>query len=141
MLSLYAIFVIFRPLSRIGPQSELIIRESYLRRWYRWVDDFINKNGRMPSSLYEVSWSDRYGPAKVKTKTTYFSQSEIDELIDPNTFSREVEYFFAAHHNGWFIIELEPGEYWKHRLMIDQDGKIYELKEIKQEAESMTRDE
>lgn len=130
MLGLYATVVIFRPLSRITPQTELMIRKSYLKKWYRWVDNFINKNGRMPSSLYEVSWSDGYGPVKVKIGTSYFDEKEV--LIDPNTFFREVEYSFAAHHNGWFIIELEPGEYWKHRLMIDQDGIIYEVREAEQ---------
>jgi hypothetical protein len=36
---------------------------------------------------------------------------------------------------GWFICELRPGRVYKNMLMINQDGKIYEIREIQKNEE------
>jgi len=57
-------------------------------------------------------------------------------LTDPNRFVEIVEYGLFTSQRGWFIRELKPGRIYTKMLMIDQEGKIYEVKEVPKEKYS-----
>jgi hypothetical protein len=114
--------------------AERILRRGYLIKWSRQVEEFQAAKGSLPKSLYEAAWFRYYSPPKVKVQPwVYIGEPNLQALRDPNVFFQEVEYALIVYPKGWYVIELKPGKYWKHRLMIDQDGIIYEVIELKQE--------
>jgi len=128
----YILFLIPR-LNKLDKRSEREARILYLKQWSNQVEIYRDKEGRLPNSLFEAAWFDFLRPPRVKVKTGNLSFPRISELKDPNIFFNEIEYALIVYHDGWFIIELKPGLFGEYRLMIDQDRKLYELREIKQE--------
>ena len=129
------IMLLVSKLSVLDKWSERSIRETKLIRWVKRIEQFYSVNNRLPTSLYEATWFNDFPSVKFKVRISdeILNESEREKLRDPNIFQEETEYALLAYLKGWYVIELKPGKYWKKRLMIDQDGKIYELREIKQE--------
>jgi hypothetical protein len=129
---LIAIFLLLPKMSRLDWRSELIVRRTKLSGWAGQVKRFKNEKGKMPVSLYEASSTENTGPLWVKVRVGEDIYHRKDLLLgDSNRFFEEVEYALIAYRQGWFIMELKPGKYYQHRLMIDQAGKFWELREHK----------
>jgi len=118
---------------RITSKGERYMRQFKLEGWHKWINEFVQKNGRLPETLYEVIAIEGGGCPSFQVSPShnigYGAQQEL-LLRDPNQFYKIVEYRLATYENGWFVVELKPGKRFRHRLGIDQDGKTYELREI-----------
>jgi len=121
------------PLNTLTKKGEFLIRTAKLFDWYNRINYIYTKEKRVPSSLYEVSLYEDLGGIKYPKVDVYGGSDRQRELVlmkDPNLFFQEVEYTLAIYHNGWFVVETKPGAKYKHRLMIDQNGKIYQVREV-----------
>lgn len=120
------------PLGRITWRTELIVRKAKLGVWHEQIKLFMEEKGQIPNSLYEVCWFYGQVPSYIKVAVPQdFDYGREGELLeDPNRFFQEVEYVFASHKYGWLIMELKPGARYRHRLAVDEDGTIYQLRQI-----------
>lgn len=132
-LVIVVVLALFTPaLDSITGRTELTVREAKLLFWHNRTKLFMEEKGQKPNSLYEVSWFDGRGPSyiKVAVPQDFDYRREGELLDDPNRFFQEVEYVFASHKYGWLIMELKPGARYRHRLTVDEDGTIYQLRQI-----------
>jgi hypothetical protein len=56
---------------------------------------------------------------------------EIEKMKDKKYFADKVEYTFFVNEYSWIIMERNPGKYWKRRLMIDNTGQVFEIRNVK----------
>jgi len=56
---------------------------------------------------------------------------DLEEKVrNPQIFFEEVEYALFINQQKWFVLELKSGMFDNYRLMVDQDGKVFEIREI-----------
>ena len=128
----YYILFVLPNINRLDDSvCDRIIRQVYLVKWCRIIEGFQADTGRLPKSLYEAAWYKGSVPPIVIGQGS-IRDPEFQTLRDPNVFFQEVEHALLVYPKGWYVIELKPGKYLKHRLMMDQDLKLYELKELNQ---------
>lgn len=127
-------------LGRITPEMAMRMRCRALTGWYERVRPYMSKNNQKSLSLIEVCKAE-YGKNQQIFPYVGLSEEFPDEWVlhwkscvnDPNLFKKEVPYGLFQSTEGWLIRELVPGKLYKKMLMIDQDGKIHELREIPKE--------
>lgn len=115
-------------------KQEIVYRSKNLQGWYGGVKLFIQKNNRVPNSLYEV-YRDRAKEGDVNSFVASlgakFFKDDVQNLPDdPNQFDESVRSGLFSDRYGWVIRELEHGTVYPGMLMIDQDGNIYQVQEI-----------
>jgi hypothetical protein len=125
---------------RVTPRMAKEIRCGLLTEWYKNVNTYISEKNQIPSSLFEVCQAaHRKGqwpfPSQgILANDEFPNEYTLELLKDPNQFNKEVPYEFFVDSNSWFIKEQRPGKVYKNMLMIDQNGKIFEIqKTLKQE--------
>jgi hypothetical protein len=123
---------------RITPATAMRVRCGALTGWHKYVKLYIEENNLLPNSLFEVSEDanskgNRPIPAYLTISNDGFQCPAELTIIDPNLFEKEVPYGLFTGSKRWFIRELKAGRLYKNMLMIDQDGKIYEIREIPKE--------
>jgi hypothetical protein len=70
-------------------------------------------------------------PPQIVVANDGFLESYPSDLAnEPNLFNKEIPFGLFKGSSGWFIRELRPGKVYKKMLMIDQDGRIYEINEV-----------
>lgn len=125
-------------LNWIKLKEETAYRSNNLRAWYGGVKLFIQKNNRLPNSLYEV-YRDRIkeGDANmsfVVSLVAKLSEEDVQNMPDdPQQFEERVKYGLFSDRYGWVIRELERKTVYPRMLMIDQNGTIYQVQEITQD--------
>lgn len=125
-----SVFLFLVPrLSKVDKTWELSMRKAELRYWAKRIAEYESDTGKLPNSLYEASWYKNAGPTRMKIMTGNFIPDMLN-MRDPNLFFKEVEYSLIKGINSWYIIELEGGKFCKYRFMINQNKKIYELREV-----------
>jgi hypothetical protein len=123
------------------PKMAMRMRCKALVGWYEHVNPYINKNNQKPLSLIEIcrveyKKDERPFPHAGLSNDQFPDKWTFDWgflVNDPNQFRKEVPYDLFRGSDGWLIRELVPGKLYKKMLMVDQDGKIYELREIPKE--------
>ncbi len=147
VITIIVILILFLPATgRITPRMAMNLRKVSLAKWHLFVKSYIGDTNRVPTSLFEVCQAKYRKGEKTFPQHIYLANDEFlrsyDELLrsyppnltsDPNLFEKEVPYGLFLGTNGWYIIELKAGLVYKKSLMIDQDGKIYELRATEQE--------
>lgn len=121
-------------MGRVSPEKARVRRVKTLKAWQKSVKIFIKEKERSPTSLYEV-YSDDFLDGISKRLTVSSRDTPSIEVMsriygDQKLFDELVEFEFSVSKDGWFIKELKHEFVYPTRLMIDQDGKIYELREI-----------
>lgn len=141
IILLLFLFIFFPASGRLTPKTAMKARCGSLTSWYEHVKPYISENNQKPLSLIEICRAEyRKGQRPfpilsvlVNDFFPYEYRGEWELVDDPNRFSKEVPYGLFRSPEGWFIRELVPGRLYKKMLMIDQDGNIYELREIPKE--------
>jgi len=146
---LFAVVIIFIALGFIMPwmgrmraNTERLWRIAKLQGWHKKVELFVRTNNRLPESFFEMCQEDlEQGIWSFPIPFVSEDQKPFGELTpslttDPNRFLEIVEYGLFSGQNGWFIRELKHGKIYTKMLMIDQEGKIFEVKEVQKEKYS-----
>ena len=126
-------------MGRTRPNTKRFWRSRQLQIWREKVESFFQENKRLPSSLFELCRDDlvqgiwTFPPPSVSDSRKFLKELVPNLATDPNRFAEIVEYGLFSGQQRWFIRELKPGTTYKKMLMIDQDGKIYEVEEIPKE--------
>lgn len=121
------------PLGGMTWRRERSSRKHKLEDWHWWINEFVQKNERLPETLYEViTIGEGACPSFQVSPSHNIRYSAQQELLfsDPNQFYKIVEYRLATYEDGWLVVELKHGKRFRHKMGIDQDGKTYELHEI-----------
>jgi hypothetical protein len=138
IIVIIALLLFLPATGRVTPGMAMRVRCKSLTGWYTQVKLYIEENNLLPNSLFEVckdanSKGNRPIPAYLTLSNDGFQYPAELTILDPNLFNKEIPYGLFQSSEGWFIRELVPGKLYKKMLMIDQDGKIYELREIPKE--------
>ena len=127
-------------LGRIPQREFKAQRHDKLDGWCKCVLLYIEKNGDMPVTLYEAfkltKENNTLGLAFVVAHNLDYDISEEEyQNIQKSSedFKRLVQYDLLVGQHGWFIKEVGPGYVYRKVLMMDQDGKVYEIKEVLKE--------
>ncbi len=132
-LVLIAIGLIMPSMGRVSPEKARARRVETLNAWQKSIKIFIQERGRPPTSLYEV-YSNGFLEDISKRLTVSSRDTPPIEVMsriygDQRLFDDLVEFVFLVSKNGWFVKELKYEFLYPYKLMIDQDGKIYEIRE------------
>ena len=131
MLIALSITLIIPNLGKVSAKTEMNARKAKIGKWVSVIRDFKKDKHRLPSSLYEAFHLNYVG--HIKASVFYIQPDDFKDLHDPNIFSEEIEYVFIPHRYGWYVLELKGGVLFRDRLMVDQDGRIYEIRELPQD--------
>lgn len=136
-----ALALIMPWMGRMTPRTKRRWRCYKLQVWREKVELFVQENKRLPSSLFEMCRDDleqgiwTFPPPFVSESQKPFGELTPGLATDPNRFTEIVEYDLFSGRHGWLIKELKPGKIYKKMLMIDQNGKIYEIRAIEQKTD------
>jgi hypothetical protein len=151
VIALAAIVSILPPLNLPTSSFAMRIRCDLLTDWYKYVNSYIIENNRIPLSIIEVCQSanekgrnpfpiqgfliedgfpKEYTIDELNDPNGFPPEYTKDLLYDPNRFEKEVPYCLFRGSKGWYIKETKIGNIYKKMLMIDQNGKIYEIREL-----------
>jgi len=142
VIVIMALLVLFLPAAgRVTPERAMRMRCNVLTNWHEHVRSYIGENNQKPLSLIEICQAayrkgQRPFPQAgflLNDRFPYKWRSDDDLVNDPNRFNKEVPYGLFQSSEGWLIRELKPGRVYKKMLMIDQDGRIYEISELPKE--------
>lgn len=105
-------------------------RERYLRQWHEDIQPFLAKQNVAQDLLYA------YCSHRPEQDSAIFhvrsDSADFKELLsDPDKFYQTLQYDLFVGHNGWFIIDRIPTRYSNKMLMIDQDGKVFEIRKVR----------
>jgi len=132
MLTIIALFFLFSTLTDYNMMhDELELRKVKLQYWHKNITKHIKEGSPIPNSLYEYCsivqriWF-------VETSIVGPSCTDIESLLEnPDLFNEKVEYSFYKGSDQWFLKESKGGYYSKTLLMINSQGVIYKLEEVK----------
>ena len=127
-------------LGRMPMRMHKAQRHDKLDGWRKCVLWYIEKKERIPNTLYEAFklTRDHYTldlEFVVAHNLDYnISEKDYKDIQEsPDGFKRLVQYDFFVGQHGWFIKEVGPGYVYRKVLMMDQDGKVYVIKEVPRE--------
>jgi len=125
-----SILLLLPRMGRIDKRSELVIRIANLRLWHGRVQYFTKKIGKTPDSLYTACIFDRsFKVPYLKVGVAQDWEDDARVFDDPNVFSSQCEYTLLIGSDSWFVIERNPGKYYKRFLLINDEGSVFELRE------------
>jgi hypothetical protein len=105
-------------------------RERYLRQWHEDIQPFLAEQDVAQDLLY--AYSNRRPEQDSAIYHVRSDSADFKELLsDPNKFYQTLQYDLFVGHNGWFIIDHIPTRYGNKMLMIDQDGKVFEIRKVR----------
>ena len=115
-------------------------RHERLDGWRKCVLLYIEKKGFRPNTLYEAfKLSREHNTLNLEFVVAHnfeygLSKEEHQSIQEsPEDFKRLVQYDLLVGQHGWFIREVGQGYVYRKVLMMDQDGKVYEIKELPKE--------
>jgi len=142
LLTYLLLYFIVPRLGRPGPEGWNYTRTKHLMNWKKGVSYYIQNHNKIPQSLYEVYQYCNAVKAGINLEIIVFPNYKkelsllINEKICENkiVFNEKIEYELAVKNNNWYVQEKRVmPRFFKGLWMIDQDGKIYELKEIERD--------
>jgi hypothetical protein len=123
---------IFLPwLSDDSIRGNKYLRSGLLQIWHSDMQAFFQDNKRPPASIFELCRAElEQGKWPVPFSFLSGEAGDPKQLArDPNHFAEICLYGLFSGPHGWIVKELKPGKFYTGMLMIDQDGRIYELTE------------
>ena len=134
---LFVIGLIMPVMGRVSLRKKRAERIKTLNAWQSNVVNFVQERSRLPRSLHEIYSNgvlDDFFMILTVSKEDLPPAEVMDCMLkDPNLFNEMVEFSLFISQNNWFVQELKSDFIYPIRLMIDQDGKIYEIKEVPKE--------
>lgn len=125
--------VLIPPLGKLTPELVKKARLTQLKFWHQQVEKFHKDNNRLPHSLYELHITLKGRDTAhifYPFEDTKDAVGKLESMDTPEGFYKLTIYGFYSNQQGWFVRELRSDDIYPYMLMIDQDGKIYEIKEI-----------
>ena len=137
LLCIY-LFLRFIP-GQVRPDTARKIRVLYLQEWHKLTQAFISQKSELPQSLYEVYINSKeYEGVGIMCfyQGGFLEKEERAKALTPEGFAELSDYVLCQGCSGkksWYIKELHGDLIYTHTLMIDQDGRIYEIRELPQD--------
>ena len=114
-----------------APSEEIQRRRGRLEEWNKLIQAYNESFNQIPTDLFEAKnkATGHYVASMVHVNILEDDWQHYSEVKnDRDKFLNYVQYDLSVSHDGWYVIEKQPGKLYKKRLMIDHEGNIYVIK-------------